>query len=72
MKRIILGKQVEEPVSEKQLKYIKDLMTHKGLYNTVYLNNLAFDTRNRLSKHSASRLIDCLITGQKFEFQEKK
>jgi hypothetical protein len=71
MKRIILEKHVEEPVSEKQLRYIQDLMTQKRLYNTVYLDNLAFDTRNRLSKHSASRLIDCLIRGQEFEFQER-
>ena len=72
MKRIILEKQVEEPVSDKQLKFIQNLMCQKRIYDTVYLNNLAFDTRNRLSKHSASKLIDCLISGQEFEFQEGK
>lgn len=72
MKRIILEKQVEEPVSEKQLKFIQNLMTQKKLYNTVYLDNLGYDTRNRLSKHNASRLIDCLLSGQEFEFQEGK
>lgn len=71
MKRIILESQVQEPVSEKQLKYIQDLMAQKNLYDTVYLDNLAFDTRNRLSKHSASILIDYLLSGQEFEFHKR-
>jgi hypothetical protein len=72
MKKIFLEEQVEEPVSEKQLKYIRDLMTHKGLYNSVFLTKLAFDTRNRLSKRSAMKLIDCLIKGEAFEILERK
>ena len=71
MKTIILENQVQEPVSEKQLKFIQDLMTQQNLYDTVYLDNLALDTRNRFSKHSASRLIDCLLSGEEFEFNER-
>jgi hypothetical protein len=67
MKKIILVKQVKVPVTDKQLKYIKDLMAYKRL-NTAYRDNLALNAKKRLSKRSASRLIDCLITGQKFEF----
>jgi hypothetical protein len=70
MKIIILEKQVEESVSDKQLKYIQDLMIRKKLYS-LYLDNLGFDTRNRLSKKSAGKLIECLVSGQDFKFQEE-
>lgn len=72
MNIVYLENQVEEPVSEKQLNFIRGLMTEKNLYDTLYLDKLAFDTRNRLSKQNASRLIEYLLSGQEFNIYDIK
>lgn len=70
MKHIYLQKQVEESCTEKQIKYIQDLM--KRRYEKEWLDHLAFDTRNRLSKKTAGVLIKTLLNQEDFEIRVRK
>ena len=74
MKIIYLEKQEIEDESVKstmpQVKYIESLMNNK--WKNVWLDNLAFNTRQRLNKVNASRLIDALLKKHEFVIKERK
>lgn len=52
--------------TKKQMDYIEGLMSRKEERYKEYLDKLAYDTRNRLSKKNASVLIDALINNREY------
>lgn len=57
----------EDQCTYKQYEFIRDLMirTHEELW----LNKLAYNTRNILNKSNASKLISALINKEEFELK---
>jgi hypothetical protein len=73
MKIIYVEKEVDEDIrcTIPQEKYIRGLMQNTK-WSDLYLNYIAFNTRNRLNKVNASRLIDALLKKQEFVIRERK
>ncbi len=60
----------ENKCTLKQFQYIRDLM-YKNHY-VLFLDKLGFDGKNRLTKLSASKLINCLVNSEDFELRQLK
>ena len=59
----------ENKCTSKQYEYLRSLMS-KNKHEIVWLDKLAFNGRNKLTKKSASKLIDILKRKEEFELRE--